>query len=85
MDDKLAEWRKIIDELDGQMLSLLAKRVQVSSEIMNWKKKSGKPLLDQGRENVIIQKLRSRAQEFGLDPNLVQELYAHILKNSKEQ
>lgn len=54
METKLEELRKQIDEIDGSIVILLAKRMKVVKEVGSFKKKNNLPAFDQSRWNEVI-------------------------------
>ena len=56
MSDKLEQARKIINEVDAQMADLFIKRMRAAEMVFEHKKEFGLPILDQKRENAVIEK-----------------------------
>ena len=56
MENLLDEARKIINDVDAQMAELFIKRMRAAEMVYEHKKKFGLPILDQARENIVIQK-----------------------------
>lgn len=56
MANKLEEARKIINEVDSQMAELFVKRMQAVEMVFEHKKEFGLPILDQKREDEVIEK-----------------------------
>ena len=56
MSNKLEEARKIINEVDAQMAELFIKRMRAAEMVYEHKKEYGLPILDQKRENAVIEK-----------------------------
>ena len=56
MMNKLEEARKIINEADAQMAELFVKRMRAAEMVYGYKKEVGLPILDQARENAVIEK-----------------------------
>lgn len=46
----LSDYRKEIDEIDGQLTQLFSRRMAVAADIARYKKEQGLPVLDQSRE-----------------------------------
>ena len=63
MTNKLDEARKIIDEVDTQMAELFVKRMRAAELVYEYKKEFGLPILDQKRENAVIEKNALRIQD----------------------
>lgn len=56
MANKLEQARKIINEVDSQMAELFVKRMRAAETVYEYKKELGLPILDQKRENYVIEK-----------------------------
>ena len=56
MATKLDEARKIINEVDAQMAELFVKRMRAAEMVYEHKKEFGLPILDQKREDAVIEK-----------------------------
>ena len=81
----LEETRKEIDNIDDEIISLLSKRQYLIKKIAEIKKELNKSVLDEKREEEIIEKLKIKSKEKGLDANFVASLYNIILENSRNQ
>lgn len=56
MANKLEEARKIINEVDSQMADLFVKRMRAAEMVFEYKKEFGLPILDQKREDAVVEK-----------------------------
>lgn len=56
MSNKLEEARKIINEVDAEMAALFVKRMRAAELVYEHKKEFGLPILDQKREDAVIEK-----------------------------
>ena len=73
--------RKQIDEIDEQLLTILAKRMRISKEIGIYKKEHNMPILQSGRYNDILE---NRAKQ-GQSMNLSAEFVTAIMKSIHEE
>jgi monofunctional chorismate mutase len=73
MDKRILEQRKAIDEIDGKIISLLKKRMDVSKKVGELKTELQIPIEDKSRENDIIERLSELAEG-----NLSEEQLIHI-------
>ena len=55
MSNKLEEARKIINDIDSQMAKLFVKRMRAAETVYEYKKEFGLPILDQKREDAVIE------------------------------
>ena len=56
MANKLEEARAIINEVDSQMAELFARRMSAVKTVYEYKKEFGLPILDEKREEAVIEK-----------------------------
>ena len=63
MSNKLEEARKIINEVDLQMAELFVKRMRASEMVSEYKKEFGLPVLDQKREDAVIERNSSLVED----------------------
>ena len=56
MSNKLEEARRIINEVDAEMAALFVKRMRAAELVYEHKKEFGLPILDQKREDAVIEK-----------------------------
>lgn len=76
MSNKLEEARKIIDEADAKMAELFVKRMEAVQDVCEYKMKLGIPILDQKREDELIE--RNSAL---IDDEVIKGYYVDYLKN----
>lgn len=55
--DKLNVYRKEIDKIDKELVSLFEKRLEVVSKVARYKKENNLPVYYEDREKVVIQKV----------------------------
>ena len=55
----LDQIRKGIDQIDQELVALLGKRMVCVSQIIEYKEQQGLPVLDQGREREVLEKVGS--------------------------
>jgi len=67
-DDQLASYRSSIDNIDAALIHLLAERFKVTQAVGRYKADVGLPPADLDREARQVERLRSLAEESGLDP-----------------
>lgn len=75
--------REKIDDIDSQILSLLARRQTEVEKVVQLKKKHQMPVYHPAREEDLISKLRDQAARAGLDPNFMEDLYRVIIRQSR--
>ncbi len=83
--ESLSTLRQQIDELDEQLLTLLAQRMRISREIGQYKKEAGMPVLQTDRYNEILQKRIGQAIEMGMSDSFMKEIMQAIHEESVHQ
>ncbi|MBR4887831.1 MAG: chorismate mutase [Clostridia bacterium] len=63
MANKLEEARKIINEVDAQMAELFVRRMRAAELVYEHKKEFGLPILDQKREEAVIEKNSAQIED----------------------
>lgn len=76
MSNKLEEARKIINEVDAEMAKLFIKRMRAAEMVCEHKMEFGLPILDQKRENAVIE--RNAAL---IDDEILKGYYIDYLKH----
>ena len=76
MPNKLEEARKIINETDAQMASLFVKRMKAVETVCAYKMEFGLPILDQKREDAVIEQNAAL-----VDDAVLKEYYIDYLKH----
>lgn len=78
----LQNLRKEIDEIDDELLSLLAKRMNVSEQIGDFKKQHKVAVLQMGRWKQILEHHINKGVNLGLNEESVKEIFEIIHKDS---
>ena len=81
-NQELAWLRAEIDELDDQLWETIARRMEVSERIGEWKKEHGVQALQPQRYAEIIAQRKEWAEQKGLSEELVQNLFDAIHQES---
>jgi len=76
MVNKLEEARKIINEVDSEMAKLFVRRMKAAEMVFEHKKEFGLPILDQKREDVVVEKNSAL-----IDDDVIRGYYIDYLKN----
>ncbi len=74
----LTRIRKNIDDLDSMIITLLAKRADFVSAAGRLKK-SDAAVRDPKRVELVIEKVRTKAVEKGLDPEIAESVYRTVI------
>lgn len=77
--------RKQIDELDNQLMELLAKRMRVCREIGQYKKEHNMTVLQTSRYNEILDKRGAQGSLCGMDPEFIKTIFEAVHEESVRQ
>lgn len=77
--------RKQIDELDNNLMEVLANRMRVCREIGKYKKEHNMTVLQTGRYNEILDKRGAQGSLCGMDSDFVKQIFEHIHEESVRQ
>jgi len=83
--ENLTELRKQIDEIDGELLSVLSKRMRISREIGQYKKEHNMPVLQTVRYDEILENRTSNAEKLGMGTNFMKTVLQAIHEESIRQ
>lgn len=74
--------RDRLDRVDAELIALAARRQQIVSEIGRLKQGVGRQVRDFRRERQVLDHVRQRALETGLDPDLAEDLLKRLIDAS---
>jgi chorismate mutase len=83
--ENLSELRRQIDQIDEQLLELLAKRMRISREIGVYKKEHNMPVLQSPRYNEILENRTNMGESLDLSVEFVREILKEIHEESVRQ
>jgi chorismate mutase len=78
--DEIRPHRETIDRLNAEIMERIALRQIAALKIGAIKKKYGKPVRDTGREKEILDRIKAKASEHGLDPVAVKRVFKEIIR-----
>ena len=81
----ISQLRKQIDELDNQVMDVLAKRMRVCREIGQYKKEHNMTVLQAQRYNEILDKRGAQGTLCGMDYEFIKKIYEAIHEESVRQ
>jgi prephenate dehydrogenase len=79
----LRETRELIDELDREICDLLARRATLAERAGRAKADEGRGVLDPERERSLLSQRAAWAEERGLDPQAVRDVFEAVLRFSR--
>lgn len=80
--NKLEAARRKIDAIDEQLVALLEKRLQAVTEVTAYKKENRKDILDQSREEAVLEKVAQRVENPLFEETMV-ATFQDIMKQSR--
>lgn len=80
---KIDDWRIRIDELNEELIALLNKRASFATEIGKIKKELGLPVLDQAREDAVLEKVGSMTKG-PLSSDSIKEIFRTIMAETRK-
>ena len=85
VEHDLAELRGEIDDIDGELLQLLARRMEVSAQIGEYKKQNNVAVVQMDRWKKILADHIETGHDLGLDEDLVSAVFEAIHQASVER
>ena len=76
--NSLEEVRANIDRIDDEIIKLIAERGTYVAQASAFKKNE-ESVKDTGRVEKVIAKVKSKAEEYGTDPDMVEALYREMI------
>jgi len=79
VNPQLAAYRASIDNIDAALVHLLAERFKITQAVGRYKADVGLPPADPEREGQQVARLRTLAEESGLDPAFTEKFLRFIV------
>ena len=79
VDQQLEAYRASIDNIDAALVHLLAERFKIAKAVGRYKASVDLPPADPAREAVQIARLRTLAEQSGLDPAFTEQFIRFIV------
>ncbi|MBC3767212.1 bifunctional chorismate mutase/prephenate dehydrogenase [Neptunicella marina] len=76
------ELRQQIDQLDNELVNLLARRQNVTREIGRYKSKAGLPVYVPEREDELLKACRDKAEKQGVSGDLIEDILRRVMRDS---
>ena len=83
--ENITALRKQIDEIDNNIIEVLAKRMRISREIGQYKKEHGMTILQTARYTEILEKRGAQGSLMGIDPECIKKIFEAIHEESVNQ
>lgn len=83
--ENLASLRQQIDQINDEILELLAKRMRITCEIGQYKKEHKMPVIQQNRYNDLMERLVKNGEELGMSEEFIRNILVAIHEESVRQ
>lgn len=80
--EALDKLRDAIDDVDGQLIELLAKRLALVAEVGEVKSEAGVPIYAPKREAAMLSKRRQEADDAGIGGDLIEDVLRRMMRES---
>ncbi|MAG77337.1 MAG: bifunctional chorismate mutase/prephenate dehydrogenase [Colwelliaceae bacterium] len=80
--EDLTKLRDEIDDIDSQLVALLAKRRRVTTQVGVLKSEVGMPIYAPDREAALLAKRREQAAAEGVNPELIEDILRRTMRDS---
>ncbi|HTZ08983.1 MAG TPA: chorismate mutase [Acidimicrobiales bacterium] len=78
-DVDLARIRTRLDDVDRRFVQVLAERSRLISEVIDFKRARGMPVVDRGREDEMLVHIGEVASQEGLDPRVARDVLRAVI------
>lgn len=75
--------REQIEQIDRELIRLIAERVSIARDVGVLKRRAGAPTLDPAREAAVVRRAAAIAREHGLGEEDVREIFWHLIGLSR--
>lgn len=83
-EEKIKKYRTRIDEINTQIIELIAERVAVAERLGEIKEDNGMSIRQKSREDQVIQFCKDKANSMGLDEENIGKIFEKIIQISRE-
>ncbi|MFD2164758.1 bifunctional chorismate mutase/prephenate dehydrogenase [Thalassotalea euphylliae] len=82
ISQELSVLRDEIDDIDSELVKLLAKRRQVTSKVGALKSTVGMPIYAPEREAALLKMRRTQAEQEGINPDVIEDVLRRLMRDS---
>lgn len=82
-DMTMEELREEIEDIDRELVELIARRTYVADTIAEVKAKKGLPTTDESQEQRVMDRAGENAERFEVDSNLVKAIFRLLIELNK--
>ena len=80
----LEKYRNQLDQIDLQLLELIAKRQEVVERVADYKRSRGLPLFHRTREQQLLEARKEQGEALGIEPDLVAMIFRQLIERSHQ-
>jgi chorismate mutase len=81
----LGELREEIQDIDQEIVELIARRTYVADTIAQVKEDQGLPTTDESQEAAVMERAGENADQFDVDRNLVKAIFRLLIELNKAE
>jgi chorismate mutase len=81
----LDELREEIEDIDQEIVELIARRTYVADTIAQVKEQQGLPTTDESQEEAVMDRASENADQFDVDRNLVKAIFRLLIELNKAE
>jgi chorismate mutase / prephenate dehydrogenase len=78
----LDEYRKKIQDIDGQIAELIAHRLELAKQVGRAKEAEGLPVRDYGVEKTVLERMAASARSLNVDESVLREIGLALIKGA---
>jgi len=82
-EKSLDELRTEIEDIDRELVELIARRTYVADTIAEVKAQQDLPTTDEGQEDIVMDRAGKNADKFDVDSNLVKAVFRLLIELNK--
>lgn len=79
-EEEVEVQRRVIDDLNAELVGLLRRRVDAALEVGRVKRRHGRRVRDPAREEAVVGRARALAEGRGLDPLGVERVIREVIR-----
>lgn len=83
MSSELERLRSEIEQVDQELVRLIARRIDIARSIGEAKKAAGLPTLDPAREAQLLRRIGTLAREAGLEPEELRAVFWQLISMTR--
>ncbi len=76
----ITDVRNEIDNIDNAIITLLSERFEYVKEVVKYKEKTAEAIDASDRKKAVFAKRRQWAEEKGLDPDVIEDIYKKLVQ-----